>query len=149
MSQTYSKGFYHFVWATWDREPLLTDDKEQHAYALIRQQCQRLKVEIIALGGICDHVHLLVTLPTTVCIADFMESVKGISANALNKAYGSPTFSFKWQGGYGYHTVSASHVQVICRYIENQKQHHVAGTLWPNSELPEKKMRDEVKDSQG
>lgn len=137
MSHSYHNGFYHFVWATWNRTPLLTLDKEQHAYALIHQQCKRMKAEIIALGGISDHVHLLATVPTTLCLADFMEAVKGISANALNKAYGSPTFAFKWQGGYSYHTVSASHVRVLRRYIEKQKEHHVKGPLWPSCELPE------------
>ena len=138
MSHTHNKGFHHFVWSTWNREPLLTEEKKQHAYAIIQQQCKRMKVEILAVGGISDHVHVLVTLPTTLCVADFMEAVKGISANAVNKAYESLSFSFKWQGGYGFNTVSASHVRMIRSYIEKQTLHHAEGSLWPNCELPEK-----------
>jgi REP element-mobilizing transposase RayT len=139
MSHSYHNGFYHFVWTTWDRRPLLTGDREAHAYALIQQQCRHMKAEVLALGGIPDHVHLLVTLPTTLGVADFMETVKGVSAHAMNKASGSPTFSFKWQGGYSYHTVSISHVRTLLRYIANQKEHHAAGSLVASCEPP---MRD-------
>ncbi len=138
MPQSDNKGYHHFVWATWDREPLLTGDVERHVYALIRQQCFLLKAELHALGGIEDHVHLFVTLPMTITLADFMKEVKGASARAVNNAYGSPKWSFKWQGGYGYFTVCSSHASTVTRYIENQKQHHADGTLWPSCEPPPK-----------
>lgn len=138
MPHSRNNGYYHFVWSTWDREPLLTEDKEPHAHELIRRQCARMKADVLALNGIADHVHLLVTLPTTLCIADFMEAVKGTSARSMNDAYASPIFSFKWQGGYNHDTVSASHVPRILHYIEGQKQHHTDGTLWPSCEPPEK-----------
>lgn len=104
---------------------------------LIRRQCTQMKVQILALNGMPDHIHLLVTMPTTLCIADFMEAVKGKSARMLNDAYASPAFAFKWQGGYNHDTVSVSHVQRVQHYIERQKQHHADGTIWPSSEPPE------------
>lgn len=125
------------------REPLLMDDKERHAYALIRQQCAVAKAEMLALGGIADHVHLFVALPPTVTIADFMKDVKGASARAMNNAHGSSTWAFKWQGGYSYDTICEAHVGRIVHYIENQKQHHADGTMLPACELP----RDDVPDS--
>jgi putative transposase len=137
MSHSFHNGFYHFVWATWDRQPLLTEDIESHAYALIRQQCQLMKVKIVALGGLSDHVHLLVTVPTTLCLADFMENVKGATCHALNKAHAAPAFSFKWQRGYGYHTVSASHLGIVRRYIEQQKDRHINEKLWRTCEPPQ------------
>ncbi len=115
---------------------MLTEQIERHAYALIRQQCQIMKAELHALGGIADHVHLLVTLPLTLCSADFMETVKGASARILNTSHGSPAWAFKWQGGYSYFTVCASHVSTVVNYIENQKRHHAEGKLWPACEPP-------------
>lgn len=136
MSHSRNNGYYHFVWATWDRASLLTEDKEMHAHDLIRHQCRVLKANVLALNGMPDHVHLLVTLPTTLNIADFMKNVKGVSARTLNETYGTPTLSFKWQGGYNYDTIHVSHVPVIVRYIERQKHHHALGKLWPSCELP-------------
>src|SRR5262249_14856031 len=126
---------YHFVWATWNRESLLKDEIERHAYVLIREQCEKLKCTVHALGGIEDHVHLLVDLPRTITISDFMESVKGCSSRAINEAHETPTWSFKWQGGYGAITVSPSHKRLITNYIQNQRRHHADKTTWPESEI--------------
>ena len=134
MSRTYHRSFTHLVWTTWDREPLLEGEIEQAAYALIQSQCLRMKVTVHALGGAADHVHLLVSLPRTLCLADFMEAVKGGSSKALNGTHGSPTWAFKWQGGYSDHSVSPSQMMLIKRYIENQKEHHAAHSLWPSCE---------------
>lgn len=134
MADGYYRLFYHFVWGTRDKEPLLVGDIEQFAYALIRQKCRENQCILAAIGGIENHVHLLVSLPRTMCIAEFVKSVKGASAHLLNVKYGSPTWGFKWQGGYGVQTVSPAHVSVVRRYIENQKHHHADSTLWPGSE---------------
>ena len=136
MAQSYFRIFYHFVWCTWDREPLLVESIERETYALIHTLCDQMNVTVFALNGIADHVHLLVTLPRTLCIADFMQAIKGGSSKALNDHHGSATWSFKWQGGYSVHTVSASHVKLVHHCIENQKEHHTAGNLWPSSEPP-------------
>lgn len=60
---------------------MLQGDVERHACALIRQQCT-----MHAVGGVADHVRLVVSLPRTLCISDFMEAVKGSSSRALNEA---------------------------------------------------------------
>ena len=65
MAHVYHRNFTHFVWSTWDRLPLLEGEVEREAYALIQAQCTRLKVTLSALGGVADHVHLLVSLPRT------------------------------------------------------------------------------------
>lgn len=132
--QSYARTYYHFVWATWDRAPLLQGEVERHVYALIRQQCEALKCQVHALGGVEDHVHLVVSLPRTLCIADFMEAVKGGSSRALNEAALERGEGFKWQGGYGMLTVSQSDLKRVVGYAEGQTEHHRNGTLWPGSE---------------
>ncbi len=137
MAHNYTRLFYHFVWATWDRTPLLTGEVEARAYALIRHQCAEQVCKVHALGGVEDHVHLLVSLPTTLNVADFIKSVKGPSSRALNESFGRPTWSFKWQGRYGVITVCPSHVGLIRGYVEGQKQHHSEGGLWASCEKTE------------
>ncbi|MGI4788246.1 MAG: IS200/IS605 family transposase [Janthinobacterium lividum] len=139
MAHIYHRNFTHLVWTTWDRAPLLKGNIEQEAYALIQSQCARMKVTMYALGGVSDHVHLLVSLPRTLCLADFMEAVKGVSSRVLNDTHGSQTWAFKWQGGYSDHSVSPPQVALIKHYIENQKSHHANHLLWPSSE-PEPKL---------
>ena len=134
MKHNYSRLFYHFVWATWDRTPLLTEEIEAQAYALIRHQCAEMDAKVFALGGIENHVHLVVSLPATRNVSDFIKSVKGVSSRALNETCGRPAWSFKWQGRYGVHTVCPSHMNLIIRYVENQKQHHTEETLWSSCE---------------
>ncbi len=134
MAHSFHRNFTHLVWTTWDREPLLTGKVEQDAYALILSQCKHLKVTVHSLGGVADHVHILVSLPRTLCLADFMEAVKGISSRALNDTHGSPTWAFRWQGGYSDHSVSPPQVDLVKHYIENQKQHHASQSLWPSCE---------------
>ena len=134
MARTYHRSFTHLVWTTWDREPLLKGEIEQEAYALIQSQCAKMKVIVYALGGMPDHVHLLISLPRTLCLADFMEAVKGTSSKTLNDTHGSPIWAFKWQSGYSDHSVSPSQVALITHYIETQKQHHADQSLWPSCE---------------
>ena len=144
MVNTYHRLFFHCVWTTWDREPLLTGEVEREAYALMRAQCARMGATLHAIGGVADHVHLLVGLPTTLCLADFAEAVKGVTSKALNdralndKAPDdrrrSPAWAFKWRGGYSAFTVCAAHVPPVRRYIEGQKRHHADHALWPSCE---------------
>jgi putative transposase len=134
MARVHYRLFYHFVWSTWDREPLLVGQIEHEAYALIQSACKTHNAEVHALGGVANHVHLLVSLPRTLLIPDFMETVKGMSSKVLNDTHGSLTWSFKWQGGYGVDTVSLSHLKRLREYIGNQKQHHASNTLWTNCE---------------
>ena len=129
MSHNYLRLFYHFVWATWDRTPLLTAEVEEKAYALIRQQVTTCGGEVFAIGGVEDHVHLLVSLPPTLVLSDFIKSVKGVPSRALNETFGRPAWSFTWQGRYGAITVCPSHVGLIRGYVEKQKQHHADGSL--------------------
>ena len=137
MSHNYLRLFYHFVWATWDRTPLLTGEVEEQAYALIRQQCTTLDAKVIAIGGVENHVHLLVSLPVTLNIVDFIKPVKGVSSRVLNETFGRPAWSFKWQGRYGAITVCPSHVGLIRGYVGGQKRRHADGTLWASCEKTE------------
>ena len=136
MVHHFTRFFFHFIWATWEREPLITAEIEPYAYRLIKEQSEANNCQVIALGGIADHVHLFIAAPPTFYAPDLMKSVKGVSSHRLNEAYGRPGWAFKWQSRYSGHTVSAKDVLMITGYIEKQKRHHADGTLIPNAELP-------------
>jgi REP element-mobilizing transposase RayT len=88
----------------------------------------------VALGGVADHVHLLVSLPTTLAIADLVKAAKGGSAHLANHALDLST-AFKWQGGYGAFTVSQQNLTTVANYVRNQPVHHRQNTLIADLEI--------------
>ncbi len=120
--------YIHLAWATWERVPLLVGELERGIHRSITNSCEGLKAKVVAVGGIEDHVHLLVQLPSALGTADLARRAKGASAHLANHtlAIGS---SFKWQPGYGSVSVSPSHLNQVARYIANQRQHHSNNTL--------------------
>jgi len=123
----------HSVWATWDRNPLITGDIERGLYRYVKTVCGDDKCEVLAVGGMPDHIHLLVMLSSTVTLSDLMKHVKGGSSRAVSTAL-KPGVWFAWQGSYGAFSVSRRDIAKTVRYIECQRQHHAEGTLWPGAE---------------
>ena len=99
----------HFVWATWDRQPLITEAVERDLYKYIEAVCADDHCKVLALGGMPDHVHLLVLLSNTVTMADFMRHVKGGSSRFIPKCL-TPGSWFAWQGSYGAFSVSQANI---------------------------------------
>ena len=82
--------------------------------------------EVIAIGGMEDHVHLLVRMPATLSAAALVKQVKGASSHLVNPVHGQGA-TFRWQGRYGAFSVSRQHVERIRRYVLNQESHHREG----------------------
>jgi REP-associated tyrosine transposase len=127
--------FVHLIWATWDRAPLLIGAVQRNIYRSLEAKCSELGVEVLALGGIEDHVHLLVRLPTTLVVADLVKHLKGTSAHLIAQRL-HPDQSFKWQGAYAAFSVSMSHLDRVARYIAGPREHHAMGSLIAAWELP-------------
>lgn len=129
MRRSKLRVFVHLVWRTWDRLPLLTPEWQAQAYRVIGEKCRELGAEVVAVGGIADHVHLLVTLPATLPLATLVKEVKGSSGHLLaSQATESHRF-FKWQGAYGAFSVSPHEVDMVAKYIARQPEHHAEGSL--------------------
>jgi putative transposase len=115
--------FIHLVWATWDRQPIVSAEIERQVYRNIESEARGLGCTVVAINGMPDHVHLVVSLPTTVTIANLVKQVKGVSSHFVNETL-KPGSDFKWQGRYGAFTVSRWHVEKIVNYVKGQKKHH-------------------------
>ena len=123
----------HFVWATWDRLPLITAEIEREVYRCLEQACRAEECEVLAVGGMPDHVHLLLLSHNTVTAATLMNHVKGSSSRFVTDTL-RPGQWFAWQANYGCFSISRSHRQKVICYIENQKQHYANDDLWPDAE---------------
>jgi putative transposase len=127
--------FVHAIWTTWDRLPLVTEEIERQVYRAIEAKCAELGVEIIALGGMPDHVHMLIQLPATESIAHVIKEVKGTSAHLVAHKL-TPNDFFRWQGSYAAFSVGLDGIEAVHQYILHQKEHHAAQTLVPDWEYP-------------
>jgi len=120
--------YIHLVWATWDRLPLLTPDIERRVFRNVESEAIGMGCKVLALNGMPDHVHLVVTIPSTVTIADLVKQVKGVSSHFVNETL-KPEATFKWQGSYGAFSVSRWDVDNVVGYVKGQKAHHAAVEL--------------------
>ncbi|MBC8160848.1 MAG: transposase [Roseiflexaceae bacterium] len=82
----------------------------------------------LAIGGVADHVHLLVRFTATVTIAQLVGEAKGASSHAMNHAI-CCAIPFRWQGGYGAFTLSSRSQSNVRAYVLNQRSHHTMNTL--------------------
>lgn len=128
MRAPFTRLYVHLVWATWDRLPLIGEELEGSLFSCMRVEAGEVGAEVIALGGVEDHVHVLVRIPATVSVSTLVQRMKGASSHLVTHLPDALDF-FKWQGGYGAFTVSAWDVRRIGAYIRRQREHHQAGTL--------------------
>jgi len=128
MREPYTQLYLHVVWATWDRLPLLSPELARPVYACIQAECVQLKCQVIAIGAIEDHAHLLVRFPTSVSVAELVKQVKGSSSHLVTHEL-EPGSGFKWQGYYGAFTASKTELPRIREYILRQAEHHARGEL--------------------
>lgn len=123
MRENFTQLYLHYVWATWDRLPLITPDIQQVIYAAILGECNNLGCTAIAVGGIEDHVHLLIGFPTTLTVSEIIKQVKGSSSHLITHEIKPGEFC-KWQGSYGAFSVSRNAIDTVANYIRNQAVHH-------------------------
>ncbi|HET7463682.1 MAG TPA: IS200/IS605 family transposase [Longimicrobium sp.] len=149
MRSPYTQLYLHLVWSTWDRYPHLADlDLRQRVYECINAECTRRRADVLAIGGIEDHVHVLVRPPATVAPADLVKHMKGASSHMVNYHIGRPDY-FKWQGGYGAFSVSKRHVPMIHDYVLRQEEHHREQRLFEPLEPPPPGAREKPGHSSG
>ena len=137
MPNNYLRLYLHVVWATYDRLPLIESEWEAALYHEIHNEANNVEAKVLALGGIEDHVHLLIRFDATHSVAEIVKQIKGGSAFFVNEQ-GLTRNHFKWQGGYAALTVSQWNLDTISKYILNQKQHHAANTTIAKFELEDK-----------
>lgn len=123
MSQTLTRQLLHIVFSTKHRKAsiLATIEEEMHKY--LCGIARNRQSPVIAIGGMPDHVHLLVSLSKNLSLAAFMQELKGDSSKWI-KTRGQEFATFAWQDGYGAFSISETHVAPLVKYIADQREHH-------------------------
>ena len=122
----YWRLFYHIVWATKHRLPLISPEVEAVTYPVIAEKARELGVIVYALNGIEDHVDIAVAARPNLAPATIVGQLKGRSSRVASRHFGS---EFKWQTGYGVHSFGEKHLPWVVEYIERQKEHHAERTV--------------------
>ena len=126
---------YHLVWATRDRLPLIGDVEEaavRHSFALTITDLDLIPN---AIGVMPDHVHVAVSVPPKIAVAEAVRRLKGASANAVNSRTGEPRGeTFRWQADYGALSFGDSALASVVEYVEHQRGRHATGRLWAKLE---------------
>lgn len=133
--------YVHLVWSTWDRLPLVAPDVERRLYGAIIDKCREMRCIPIRIGGVSDHLHLLVRLHPAVAISDLVKEVKGSSPHLMTHQI-KPGEFFKWQRAYGAFSLRYEEVPILKAYVSNQNAHHTNNELRP--ELEKMEITDEL-----
>lgn len=128
---TYWRAFYHLVWATKQRRPLITPDVEQILFPAIIAKAHELEINVYALNGVDDHIHLAVAIPPRLAVATVIGEIKGRSSFVVNHKL---DVSFAWQAGFGALTLGEKQLPWVIQYVQNQKTHHAEGTIYTRLE---------------
>lgn len=120
---SFTSIFIHCVWSTKKREPFLSSDVRNRLWPYLGGIARENKTKALAIGGVADHVHMLISLPKTLSVSKALQLLKGNSPKWIHDTF--PKFhSFEWQEGYGAFSVGISAVHATVRYICDQAEHH-------------------------
>lgn len=127
MPQSLAQIYVHLVFSTKDREPRIVDDVQPRLHAYLAGTLNAIECPALMVGGMPDHVHLLLRLGRTITLSDVVKAAKVESSKWMKEEGG--VAGFAWQAGYGAFSVSASQLEVVAQNIRQQKEHHATRTF--------------------
>jgi REP element-mobilizing transposase RayT len=122
MPSTYTSLHAHLIFSTKERVPLIVKEWRDRLHAYLGGIVKGLQAVPLAIGGIDDHVHLLVGLKSSHRLDYFLRDVKADSSEWIHRELGEE--KFVWQKGYGAFSVCRSELAAVTAYILNQEEHH-------------------------
>ena len=124
MPPSLSAAYIHLVFSTKERRPFLRDKTVRDAlHAQLGAISKTLDCPPLLVGGVEDHIHLLVRFARTITQAEWVKEMKRVS-NLWIQQQGREYGDFQWQGGYADFSVSQSNLDAVKHYIATQEEHH-------------------------
>lgn len=123
MSHAYVSNLMHCIFGTKERAPFIDPDLEARLWPYLGGIARENRMRALAIGGTTDHIHSLLSLPSTLSVAKAVQLIKGGSSKWVHDTF--PQYeNFGWQEGYGAFSVSVSQMGKTISYINGQKDHH-------------------------
>ena len=127
MSHTHYSILVHCIFSTKERRPIVPANLKDRLWPYIAGIARLNKFKALAVGGMQDHAHVLLSLPTAMSIAKAVQLIKGGASKWINDHLDRR--SFAWQDGYAAFTIGVSQLQATIHYIDNQERHHAKKTF--------------------
>ena len=128
MANTYTSLHYHIVFSTKNRERWIYPEIEERVWSYLAGIAKQNKMTPIQIGGVEDHVHVLLGASPTLAPSKIAQWVKGGSSTWIHDTFPEMK-AFAWQDGFGGFTVSRSNVESVADYIRGQREHHRSRTF--------------------
>ncbi len=122
MGSTYHSLYAHLFFHTKYNKPLIESRWKSRLFAYLTRLLQNEGVTVLAIGGVEDHIHLLIRYRPTHHIPDLLCKLKASSTGWIRRVIG--VIKFGWQEGYTIISVSPRLRHVVERYVRNQEEHH-------------------------
>ena len=126
----YWRLYYHVVWATKHREPVIDEAMIAPIVQAIEQTVRDPGVIVFAVGVMPDHVHVFGQIPPALVVASAIGHWKGASSHAANEHQRHAMTKLAWQSGYGVLSVSQSGFDRVLAYVQNQRERHARRELY-------------------
>jgi putative transposase len=123
MANTYSQIYNQIVFAVARRENLIKSEWQTELYKYITGIVKNHDQKLIAIGGVENHVHILLGIKPNIALSDLVREIKANSSRFINER-NFVRGKFAWQDGFGAFSYSHSHLGDVIRYIKNQEEHH-------------------------
>ena len=136
VSMPYYELYYHLVWATKEREPLITPALLPDLLQYLRGKGIQLGGIVHAVGGIEEHVHVAASIPPRIAVATYVGQLKGASSHWVTHVSGHG-FPFAWQEGYGALSFGKRALPQVVEYVLDQQDRHRKQQLIPEMERDE------------
>jgi putative transposase len=123
MAQSLADILVHIVFSTKDREGFIDPSIEQELHRYITGICAHHNSPVLAINGMQDHIHILLSLGREIAISKLITEIKANSSRWI-KSKGQTYHNFQWQNGYGIFSVARKNIENVINYIGTQKEHH-------------------------
>jgi len=123
MGQSLTKVYVHIVFSTRNRQKIIDEQIEDSLFEYIGGICKELKCYPVKVGGYLDHIHILCILSKHIAHVKLVETIKKQSSKWV-KLKGQKYVNFYWQSGYAIFSINYNRIDIVERYILNQKKHH-------------------------
>jgi len=120
MAHSFVSSVFHIVFSTKQRMQLIRPDHQSRLWNYLAGIARNHGMQMLAVGGTENHVHMLVVLPSDMALSDAARTLKAKSSRWMRETDGF----FAWQEGYGAFSVSPSQLERVKQYIANQLAHH-------------------------
>lgn len=123
MADTFSQIYIHLVFSVKERQNVIHKTWREELFKYVSGILKGKDQKVFAIGGMPDHIHILISLRPNCMISELVNSVKTNSSKWINSR-GFVKGKFNWQEGYGAFSYGQSQLDHVIQYINNQEQHH-------------------------